>query len=161
MLDSINNVNLWLAATSTALISGVYFAFSSFIMRSLNQLDSNVSIITMNSINRVILRSWFIPLFFGSTVSVVVISINSLFGYYQQHSAVLLSAGVIYFLGMFICTAIINVPLNERLRLSQNSTSTSDEEWSHYIKYWTRWNHVRTISSLIACVMYIGVLVSS
>ncbi|MGB0752441.1 MAG: hypothetical protein ACPGQI_10815, partial [Gammaproteobacteria bacterium] len=60
------NLIAWLVAVSSGLMAGTYFAFSSFIMQSLKALDGLDGIRTMNSINKVILRSMFMPLFFGS-----------------------------------------------------------------------------------------------
>ena len=47
---------------------GIYFTFSVFVMSSLNQIAANQAIEAMNSINRVILKSGFMPLFFGSCI---------------------------------------------------------------------------------------------
>ena len=57
---------LWFAALGCALLGGVYFAFSAFVMRSLRDAG-HAGTVAMNSINRVILRSAFMPLFLGTT----------------------------------------------------------------------------------------------
>jgi uncharacterized membrane protein len=49
-------------------MAGVYFALSDFIMRSLDRLDAANAVEAMNTINEVILRSWFMPLFFGTSL---------------------------------------------------------------------------------------------
>ena len=43
----------WLVALSSGLMAGTYFAFSSFIMRSLKALDGLEGMRTMNSINEI------------------------------------------------------------------------------------------------------------
>nr|MBX2869016.1 DUF1772 domain-containing protein [Acidiferrobacterales bacterium] len=51
--------------------------------------------------------------------------------------------------GMFLCTAFLNVPLNNRL--AKDAGEENEHFWDHYMGKWTRWNHVRAISSMIAC----------
>ena len=69
-------VLLWTAALSSGLMAGVYFAFSVFIMPAFGKIETTQSIAAMNSINKVILRSLFMPIFFGSSiVSVLLIVI--------------------------------------------------------------------------------------
>ncbi len=141
---------LWLAIVSTGLMAGIYFAFSVFLMTSLKRLPVDVAITCMNSINTVIVKSAFLPLFFGSSLlSLLLIVIND--GGFA--SVWINCAGVIYLLGMLGCTVVFNVPLNNRLQ------SVTDENkafiWEHYLVYWTRWNHLRTISCLVACILYL------
>ncbi|MGB5582763.1 MAG: hypothetical protein WBO93_04065, partial [Gammaproteobacteria bacterium] len=56
---------LWTAALSSGLMAGVYFAFSVFIMKAFDTIDARQSITAMNAINEIILRSLFMPVFFG------------------------------------------------------------------------------------------------
>ena len=58
---------LWLdkiAIISFGFLGGVYFAFSFFVMQSLNEIDHKEAIKAMSSINLVILKSPFMVLFF-------------------------------------------------------------------------------------------------
>lgn len=51
-------------------------------------------------------------------------------------------------LGTFGVTGAFNVPRNNRLaRLDARSPETADE-WTAYVREWTRWNHVRTGAAL-------------
>ena len=61
MIESLTRVLLWIAAVSAGLMAGIYFAFSGFIMRSLDRRDAANAVEVMNTINEVILRSWFMP----------------------------------------------------------------------------------------------------
>jgi uncharacterized membrane protein len=74
MLDSMIALSLTIAAIGAGLMAGVYFAFSGFIMRSLDQLGAVPATDAMNAINEVILRSWFMALFFGSTLLYAVLA---------------------------------------------------------------------------------------
>ena len=61
---------LWFSALGCGVMAGVYFAFSTFIMTSLDRLDQTAGIAAMNAINVDIVRSLFMPLFLGTTVAV-------------------------------------------------------------------------------------------
>jgi uncharacterized membrane protein len=158
MIESLTQVLLWIAAVSAGLMAGIYFAFSSFIMRSLDRLDAANAVDAMNTINEVILRSWFMPLFFGTSLLYLLLAVLALFGWSDPNAPLLLTAGSTYFWGMFLCTIIFNVPLNNRLAKAKEGDIDKIQIWSHYYKYWTRWNHLRTASSLIACVLSIYLL---
>jgi uncharacterized membrane protein len=160
MLDSMIALSLTLAAIGAGLMAGVYLAFSGFIMRSLDQLGAAPAADAMNAINKVILRSWFMVLFFGSTLLYVVLAAVAVFDTDLDGRWLLFATGLIYVVGMFLCTAMFNVPLNNRLANAGSDNNAKSETWTHYFKHWTRWNHLRSVCSLTALVLSIHYLVS-
>jgi len=158
MSSTIMTILLWTAAVSSGLIAGVYFAFSGFIMQSFSKLNITQSIAAMNSINKVILRSLFMPLFFGSTIASVLLIIFSLIHWSEAGSLIALVAGATYFFGMFVCTVMFNVPLNNSLAGIDHTSTNAPQIWSHYLKTWTNWNHLRMICSIVTCILCIWVL---
>ena len=50
-------------------------------------------------------------------------------------------ASLVFLAGMFFCTAIKNVPLNDKLA-SFNDSLSPEIEWNYYYENWTMWNHV-------------------
>ncbi len=160
MSSSIITALLWTAALSSGLIAGVYFAFSGFIMQAFRKIDTTQFIAAMNAINETILRSLFMPLFFGSSLISVLLVIVAVANWDEAGSGLTLIAGVIYFVGMFVCTALFNVPLNNTLARIDPDSVDAHHVWSRYVKTWTNWNHLRTVSSLVTCVLCIWVLSS-
>ena len=159
MLDDIFYSVVMFSAISTAMMSGIYFTFSNFVMKAFEDIGAEKSVPAMNAINRVILRSWFMPLFFGSTLASAIIFLIVIMGWQQPSSTLLIIPSTIYFIGMFLCTIFFNVPLNNRLLAAEHASSTiTNQTWSHYLKFWTRWNHLRTLSSLLASILYMYVL---
>ena len=158
MSSSILTILLWAAALSSGLIAGVYFAFSTFIMPAFAKIETTQSIAAMNSINKIILHSLFMPLFFGSSIISVVLIIFSFIHWGEDGSALTFITGIIYFIGMFLCTVVFNVPLNNALARTALNENNTQQIWSHYLKGWTKWNHLRTVSSLITCVLSIWIL---
>ena len=142
-----------LAALAAGLMAGVYYAFSAFIMRSFDQLGSERATDVMNAINEVILRSGFIVLFFASSLLFAVLAVLSMLLDATPDRWLLLAASLVYLAGMFGCTALFNVPLNNRLAESDNG-----EFWRVYYTRWTRWNHLRAISCIAAMLLCILVI---
>ena len=137
-------------------LGGVYFAFSFFVMRSLNELSCSNAVRTMIVINKVILKSPFMFLFISSTIIALLLVISSLIlnEPFSNNSF----SGVIFLIGMFLCTAIKNVPLNKKLEelTDIDSVYESEVEWSNYYHNWTKWNHVRTASCLLSTALLIS-----
>ena len=160
MLDSLITIPIYIASLSAGLMAGIYFAFSAFIMRSFDQLGAAQAADAMNTINEVILRSWFMTLFFGSTLLYASLAGFALFDTDLAGRWWLFAAGLIYVVGMFLCTALFNVPLNNRLAAAGDDDSVKVETWKHYFVYWTRWNHLRTVCSLVTVAISVQYLVS-
>ena len=159
MFDSLVALAIMIAALGAGLMAGVYFAFSAFIMNSLDQLGAARAADAMNAINEIILRSWFMTLFFGSSLLYALLAGYAVFNTDLPGRWWLFAAGMIYVIGMFGCTALFNVPLNNRLAATADSDTAKTETWPHYLKYWTRWNHFRSVCSLLTLVLSIQYLV--
>lgn len=148
---------LWFNAIGCGLIAGLYFAFSAFIMTALGRIEPAGGIAAMNSINEIILRSLFMPLFWGTTLASVALVVAALVGWHEPGAIAMLVGGVVYFVGMFVCTIAFNVPLNNALAAAGPARDTS--VWQRYLTDWTRWNHVRTIACTVACALFIYALI--
>ena len=149
-----------IAALGAGLMAGVYFAFSGFIMRAFDQLGPERATDAMNAINDVILRSWFMALFFGSTLLYAVLAVVALVDADLAGRWWLFAAGVAYVVGMFVCTAAFNVPLNNRLAADQPDSAARDQMWQLYYRTWTRWNSLRAVCSLLAMAFSIFTLMA-
>jgi uncharacterized membrane protein len=146
---------LWFCAIGSGLIAGVFFAFSTFIMRALARIEQSQGISAMQAINTTILGSLFMPVFFGTTFASLVLAGVALWGWGESGSLATFAASLIYVVGMFISTVAFNVPLNNALANVEASGAGAASLWARYLVEWTRWNHVRTVSSTIACVLFV------
>jgi uncharacterized membrane protein len=72
----------------------------------------------------------------------------------ESATAVMLAGGFIYVVGMIVVTMAFNVPLNNALAAVDPSSAEGASLWSHYVKNWTLWNHIRTGASLAASVLF-------
>jgi len=125
MSSTLVTILLWAAALSSGLIAGVYFAFSGFIMKAFDKIETAQSVAAMNSINEVILRSLFMPVFFGSSIISFLLIVVAFVYWGDAGAGLVLIAGIVYFVGMFACTIIFNVPLNNALARPGPDSSTS------------------------------------
>jgi uncharacterized membrane protein len=151
-MRAITDTLLLLEAIGCGLMAGVYFAFSAFVMGALGRIEPSAGIAAMNSINRVILRSAFMPLFFGTTVVALALAILAMLAWEGLASAAILGGGVLYVAGMSACTMVFNVPRNNALRAGGPGQGAV---WERYLRDWTLWNHVRTVASTVAAALFI------
>jgi uncharacterized membrane protein len=161
MTDAILTVALWFCAMGTGLMAGVYFTFSTFVMTSLARIPRSAGVAAMQSINSTILRSLFMPLFFGTTLASLALTGVAIVRRGEPGSAALLVGGSSYVVGMFLCTVIFNVPLNNELDAADPESDETAGIWSRYLRVWTLWNHVRTVASGVACGVYIAAIAAA
>ncbi len=149
------SVLLAVAALGAALVAGIFFTFSTFVMRALARLPSHEGIAAMQSINVVVLNPWFFAAFFGTgIVSLAAVAVAALGGDGLPVAITLGSA--LYLLGCIGVTIAGNVPLNERLAGHVPTGDDAEQVWRHYLSRWTLWNHVRTAASLAAAAVLIA-----
>jgi len=147
------SIVLLAAAIGSAMIAGLFYAFSTFIMQALGRLPTTVGAAAMQSINATILNPLFFSLFFGTAIASLIVLIATLFA--SEHPGSLCAAigGALYLVGAIGVTMAFNVPLNNRLAASNPASTEGDAVWRSYLVQWTRWNHVRTLASLAAAVL--------
>lgn len=151
---------LWFCAIGCGLIAGLYFAFSTFIMTALGRIDQAAGIAAMNAINVIIVRSLFMPLFFATTLACAVLAVLAVLRWDAPGAALMLAGGLIYVIGMFLCTILFNVPLNNALAAVDPGGADAAAVWARYLKEWTLWNHLRTVASTVASGLFIAALVA-
>jgi uncharacterized membrane protein len=149
---------LWFSAIGCGLLAGLYFAFSAFVMRALGRIDRAAGIAAMNAINVDIVRSPFMPLFLGTTLVSAMLAVVAVFRLGEPGAAAMLAGGALNLVGMFAVTMICNVPLNNALAAADPASTQAASLWARYLKEWTFWNHLRTIASTAASVLFIAAI---
>ena len=140
------------AAVGSALIAGVFFAFSTFVMTALFRLPAPQGVAAMQSINKVILRSLFLPVFFGTAACCVVLVLAWFFRWGGVDEIAVPFGCALYLVGTFLVTMVFNVPLNNELASVESTGAPAAETWARYVRRWTLWNHVRTGAALAAAI---------
>jgi uncharacterized membrane protein len=158
MRQLIPSALLWFSAIGCGVMCGVYFSFSTFVMSALARIAPAAGIAAFNSMNVVIVRSFFMPLFLGTTLTAAALAAIAIFRWGEPGSLAMLIAGTVYVVGMFIVTIIFNVPLNNALAVVDPTSIDGAATWTRSVKEWSLWNHVRTITSLLASVLFTAAL---
>lgn len=152
-----NTITLALAVAAilgSAIIAGVFFAFSSFVMKALAKLPSSEGIEAMQSINVVVLNPSFLGVFMGTTVISVVVAALAVKGWAMPSAPYLLAGALLYVVGTFLVTGLGNVPLNNQLAAVSASDPDAIRVWKHYLDRWTMLNTIRTGAAIAAVMMF-------
>lgn len=142
------------AALGCGLMAGVFFAFSTFVMRALGRLAPREGIAAMQAINAAVYNAWFMGAFLGSAALCLAAALASLARWGEPGSAPLLAGAVLYLVGGFGVTAACNVPRNRALAGLPAADPDSARPWAGYLSSWTAWNHVRAVASLAAAASF-------
>ncbi|MDH3673595.1 MAG: DUF1772 domain-containing protein [Gammaproteobacteria bacterium] len=142
------------AALGCGLVAGVFFAFSTFVMKALARLPSGQGIAAMQSINVVVLNPWFMIAFFGTGAACVLALISALMRWHEPGAVYLFVGSVLYLVGTLLVTIVFNVPRNKSLASVAPADPNGASLWAGYITSWTAWNHVRTVAALAAAAAF-------
>ncbi len=137
-------------------IGGFFYAYSVSVMQGLDNLPETDAIHAMQLLNQGTRNLVFLISFlFTPIISLGCALVLYLAG--RQAAALwLLGAVLVYFLGSFLTTVNINVPLNQALEsLDPEKIATTDAPkiWSDYHADWTFWNTIRAVMALAALTL--------
>ena len=152
----ISNIILVVTAVLTALMAGLFYAWSCSVMLGFARLNDRQFVSAMQKTNRAIQNPIFFAAFFGAPIFLI---ISTVFNFNQTNLfALLLIATVIYLVGTFSVTIFGNVPMNNTLDRF-NLESATDEEIAqlraNFERRWNNLNHIRAVSSTIAVILVI------
>lgn len=151
-MDSLLQILALLSLLGAGTVGGVFFAFSSFVMRALAHLLPEQGIAAMQSINLRVLNPQFLGTFMGTAlISLATVLLGSLRPE-EPGATFFVTGGALYFVGTFMVTGLCNVPLNKNLAKLSPSDPTAADEWKSYVRRWTLWNHLRTAAALLAAL---------
>ncbi len=137
----------------SALIGGVFFAFSSFVMKALARVPSNEGIAAMQSINVVVLNATFLGVFMGTAWLSLLVAALALKGWGTPSAPFLLAGALSYLLGTVLVTGLGNVPLNNQLAALSAADPGAIPVWKRYLDRWTLMNTVRTGAATVSALM--------
>jgi uncharacterized membrane protein len=141
---------VYATAIGAALVAGIFYAFSTFVMQALGRLAPRDGIAAMQSINVTVINPLFFVAFFGTGCLCVATVAVSLLSEAEMLPAPALVGCILYLVGCIGVTIVGNVPLNERLAKTTPDDTDAEPLWRFYLARWTLWNHVRTAASLAA-----------
>jgi uncharacterized membrane protein len=140
-------------ALGCGLVAGVFFAFSTFVMKALARLSAAQGIAAMQSINVAVITPLFMAAFLGTAAACALLAVSSLLSWRKPGAGYLLAGSLLYLIGVFLVTIVFNVPRNNALAAVDPASADGAGLWAGYLSSWTAWNHVRTAAALAAAVL--------
>jgi uncharacterized membrane protein len=146
-------ISLILAGITSAIMAGLFFAWSFSVMLGLAKISDRDFIAAMQSMNREIQNFIFLAFFLGTPIFLILATVT----HYQTDSFwLLLIATIVYLIGVFGVTFLGNIPLNNALgafQLDKSSAEQMSEIRTRFENSWVRLNFIRTICSFISIVL--------
>lgn len=148
------------SALACGLVAGVFFAFSTFVMRAFDQLPGTQGLTAMQQINRTVITPLFMLALGGAAIACLALAVIGAVRWGKPGSPWLVAGGLTYVLGTFGVTGALNVPLNDKLERVDPRAADAAARWASYSSEWTTWNHLRTVAALVAAALLTVALIS-
>jgi len=145
-------------AVGCGLNAGIFYAFSSFVMRALGHRPPAEGAAAMQRINVDVINPWFMAVFMGTPAAAAALLVWTAVTWADPARGSVaadtwrVAGALLHLLGCFAVTIAFNVPLNNRLERADAESEEGQQVWAHYLKVWTWWNTVRTICPAAAMV---------
>ena len=152
------NHHLLMAAgiIGTGVVSGVFFAFSGFIMPGLGRLPAPQGVAAMQAMNITAVTPPLMIALFGTAVVCLGIVVEAAVSWGTPRAALQLFAALLYLIGVVGVTMAFNVPRNNALAALQPDSAEAARYWTRYLREWTTWNTIRALTSGIAMAALIA-----
>ncbi|WP_228435854.1 chryseobasin maturation helper ChrI [Chryseobacterium pennipullorum] len=139
----------------TALIGGLFYAYSCSVVLGLGKLSDTEYLKAMQHINREILN----PVFFMSFMGTAILLPVSAFVFRGQPAFIfILLAALAYLIGVFGVTVARNVPMNNMLNQFDIPGSTVEaikQMRENFERRWNFLNNIRTVFSIISIALVV------
>jgi uncharacterized membrane protein len=153
MMNGLIFVLTLLAALGCAMMAGVFFAFSAFVMKALARLPAQQGIGAMQAINVAAVTFAFMAALFGTAVACGALVVWALVARDERIAPYLFVGGELYLVGTILLTIAYHVPRNEALATVEPRGADAESHWRRYLSGWTAWNHVRAATALAAAAV--------
>lgn len=144
---------LFLALWS-AIVGGVFSAFSEFIMSALLKTETAGGMEAMQHINRDVIGTQFVAGILAIALFSTLFAFYSLAVFEGTALVALILAPAVYLPGVFLMTIFGNVPMNNRLDRLDHTSPEGQAYWREYGREWTRLNHLRSFGSVLTAGLY-------
>lgn len=163
IIEGIFQITLILATFFSSLVAGLLFVFAIVVMPGINRLDDREFIRAFQVMDGVIQNNQ--PLFMLVWVgSVVALITSAVLGIGQLNGVgrlLIISAALVYLLGVQLPTVTINIPLNNTLQtLDVEAMNQAAQKSARraFESRWNRWNAIRTAIASLASLLLIILL---
>jgi uncharacterized membrane protein len=150
-MSAVQTATLLTATITTALIAGLFFAYSCSVMPGLARSSDRTLVETMQNINRAIINPWFLLPFVGSIALIALAAVLAWGGQGRPALPWIIAALVVYVVA-FLMTMAVNVPLNNELDAAGDPDRIADlaAVRERFENRWVTWNLLRTLAHTVA-----------
>jgi uncharacterized membrane protein len=141
------------SAIGSGLVAGVFFAFSTFVMRSLAEVPAPIRIAAMQSINVYAPNPLFMMALFGTAATSVAATVVAIVDWGEPYAVYTVIGAAVYLVTVVLTTAY-HIPRNNALDDLDPSDPAAVTFWERYLREWTAANHLRTIAPLAAALLF-------
>jgi uncharacterized membrane protein len=153
MASGLTYVGTVVGATGSGVMGGLLFAFSTAVMPALRKQPPGAGMRAMQHVNRLIPNPVFLLVFVGTALVCLALAVGTLFGD-QPHEVLRAIGALLYVVGAFGVTAVVNVPLNNALD-RHHDDEAGHAYWAEYLAKWVPWNHLRAVTAVAGTVLMI------
>lgn len=139
-------------ALGSAVVAGVFYGFSVFVMPALARLPAAEGIAAMQAINVSAVTPGFMIGLLGTATLCAVVLAAGLFG---RADGWAIAGALLYLVGTLGVTILANVPRNDMLAALDPTVADAAAVWIRYRSGWTLWNHLRGLAALAAAAALI------
>lgn len=140
----------------TALLAGLFYAWSCSVMPGLARLSDNHYLHAMQAMNRAIIGPFFFVSFLGSFLLLPVCAWQQARSLGMAGAALVITAAAVHWVGMMGVTAFGNIPLNNMLDSIDLSSASANEMTrlrQAFQVQWVQLNNIRTLATFVALVL--------
>jgi len=156
---------LILATLLCALVAGLLFAFAIVTMPGIKKLNDSEFIRTFQVMDGVIQNNQpiFMLVWIGSALTLLLAAVLGFGQLDLAGKGILLTAALLYIIGVQLPTGMINVPLNNQLQTLDTGKMDSSAQAAARLNFeprWNQWNRIRTVvatlvTALLALLLFL------
>lgn len=139
--------------TGTALMGGLFFAFGTAVMSSLERMPAGQGAAAMNLINVRIQNPLFLLIFMGTALVCVALGIIALVKD-TPGKWWLVAGAALYLVGVIVLSFAVNIPLNDQLAAIDPHSTAGAAEWAKYLKNWNPANNLRALACTLGVIAF-------
>ncbi len=144
-MDPLRTASLVAALLTTGLMAGVYVAFSIAVLPGIGRTKDQTFVEAMRAMNVAILNGWF-AVVFGGPLVLGLVALGTRLQVGERGGLAWTALGVALYASTLVVTLSVNVPLNNRLVVTEPAESAR----AGFERPWVRWNVVRTVACVAA-----------
>lgn len=156
------SILLTIAAFTCSLVAGITLIFAIVVMPGLRTLGDHKFLESFKAIDQIIQDNQpvFMLVWVGSSLTLIATTVLGFRAVEGINLVLLIAALLIYIPGVQVVTAVVNVPLNNRLQgleLDQLDADELRQATADFAPRWILWNNIRTgvaaLSSLLLLIV--------